>query len=245
MDWIAPAAALAAHRRGEFPLSGVTRQILESLDPFTTVAALRSHAALQPAGPPTIRPRLARRPDGSGQTITPEHPLYAEAMRIDPDGSGTVAAVLTPGVAARLMPTVQRLPAPGLRNSYVVGREGRFVVIDPGPDVDSHVQALMAATGGCIEALLVTHGEGATAAARLSALTGAPHISQPSDGERLALAGCTLQALHHPGHAAQLCWLLEEERLLFTGDAVEPLPDIAAAFDHFAPGQGFLVARPA
>ena len=38
------------------------------------------------------------------------------------------------------------------------------------------------------------------------------------DGERLALDGCHLRAIHTPGHASNhLCYLLEETRMLFTG----------------------------
>src|SRR5690606_17833250 len=41
------------------------------------------------------------------------------------------------------------------------------------------------------------------------------------DGERLETAEFRLQAVHTPGHSSEhLCYLLEEERLLFTGDHV-------------------------
>jgi len=75
----------------------------------------------------------------------------------------------------------------------------------------------------------------------------------------------TLRVLHAPGHAANLlCYLLEQERTLFTGDhmiqgstvVINP-PDgdmgaylralrelLALEIDWLAPGHGFLVARP-
>ncbi|WP_141290992.1 MBL fold metallo-hydrolase, partial [Ideonella azotifigens] len=77
--------------------------------------------------------------------------------------------------------------------------------------------------------------------------------------------GCTLRAVPTPGHASNhVCWLLEEERLLFTGDHVmqgstvvinPPDGDMAAYcaalesllaldLDWFAPGHGFLIAEP-
>ena len=80
-----------------------------------------------------------------------------------------------------------------------------------------------------------------------------------------AQRGCTLRAVHTPGHAANhVCWLLEEEALLFTGDHVmqgstvvinPPDGDMAAylaslrrllelPLDWFAPGHGFLMAQP-
>ena len=86
------------------------------------------------------------------------------------------------------------------------------------------------------------------------------------DGERLVLAdGVTLRVLHTPGHASNhLCYLLEEERTLFTGDHVmqgstvvinPPDGDMQAylasltalldvPLDWLAPGHGFLVAEP-
>ena len=43
----------------------------------------------------------------------------------------------------------------------------------------------------------------------------------PRDGERLQLGDLALTAIHTPGHASNcLCYLLERERLLFTGDHV-------------------------
>jgi glyoxylase-like metal-dependent hydrolase (beta-lactamase superfamily II) len=85
-------------------------------------------------------------------------------------------------------------------------------------------------------------------------------------GERFTAGpGATLRVLHTPGHASNhLCYLLEEERLLFTGDHVmqgstvvinPPDGDMAVylrslqalldeALDWLAPGHGFLVAQP-
>lgn len=61
-------------------------------------------------------------------------------------------------------------------NSFVVGRE-RVMVIDPGPDSTSHLEALKAAIGGRpVEAILLTHThKDHTALARgLKSATGAP-----------------------------------------------------------------------
>ena len=41
------------------------------------------------------------------------------------------------------------------------------------------------------------------------------------NGERVDLGGVSLRAIHTPGHASNhLCYLLEETRMLFTGDHV-------------------------
>jgi glyoxylase-like metal-dependent hydrolase (beta-lactamase superfamily II) len=84
-------------------------------------------------------------------------------------------------------------------------------------------------------------------------------------GERIELAGCELRVIHAPGHASnQLCYLLEEEKLLFTGDHVmqgstvvinPPDGDMRVYLDSlrqlqnediawFAPGHGFLMDKP-
>ena len=88
----------------------------------------------------------------------------------------------------------------------------------------------------------------------------------PAHGQRITAGdGATLRVLHTPGHASNhLCYLLEEERLLFTGDHVmqgstvvinPPDGDMAVylrslhelldePLEWLAPGHGFLVAQP-
>jgi glyoxylase-like metal-dependent hydrolase (beta-lactamase superfamily II) len=85
-------------------------------------------------------------------------------------------------------------------------------------------------------------------------------------GDRIAVgAATTLRVIHTPGHASNhLCYLLEEEKLLFTGDHLmqgstvvinPPDGDMAAYLNSLralldldlewlAPGHGFLVDRP-
>ncbi len=172
--------------------------------------------------------------------------------------------------------------------------EREWTVIDPGPEgpaagEDSHLQALLAAAQhggpGRITQILVTHThrDHSPLAAALSRATGAPVLGrvaahpqwqdpqfapqrEPVHGERLALgAGCTLRVVHTPGHASNhLCYLLEEEHTLFTGDHVmqgstvvinPPDGDMVAYLQSLqallveplqwlAPGHGFLVDQP-
>ncbi|GAA0768905.1 MBL fold metallo-hydrolase [Ideonella azotifigens] len=176
-------------------------------------------------------------------------------------------------------------------NTYLLRAPGgdEVAVLDPGPDdadTEAHLQAVLAAAKpGRITRILVTHThtDHSPAARRLQALTGATLVGRvashpmwqdatfvpdhvPADGERLSLGeGCTLRAVPTPGHASNhVCWLLEEERLLFTGDHVmqgstvvinPPDGDMAAYcaalesllaldLDWFAPGHGFLIAEP-
>jgi glyoxylase-like metal-dependent hydrolase (beta-lactamase superfamily II) len=134
-------------------------------------------------------------------------------------------------------------PNPGVMtgpgtNSYVVGTGDR-VVIDPGPDVSGegmagHLDALVAAAGDRIGWIVVTHThlDHSPAASALAERTGAEVIGfdvrdgftpdrAASEGFTLAGAGFGLRAVHTPGHASNhLCWLLTDERMLFSGDHV-------------------------
>lgn len=133
--------------------------------------------------------------------------------------------------------------------TYIVG-QGEVAVIDPGPMLAEHLEALLAATRGeRISTILVTHdhADHAPLAYGLAEKTGAavlgcePHPDRqaplqdveegvdrlyrpdrtPADGERIAGPGWTLRTLATPGHTSNhLCFALEEEHALFTGDHV-------------------------
>jgi glyoxylase-like metal-dependent hydrolase (beta-lactamase superfamily II) len=133
--------------------------------------------------------------------------------------------------------------------TYIVG-DGEVAVIDPGPLVEKHLQALKAAVSGeTVKAILITHdhADHAPLAAALAKETGAPilggephpgrqappkgveegvdRLYRPTrvlaDGERIQGPDWTLRALATPGHTSNhICYALEEERALFTGDHV-------------------------
>ena len=153
---------------------------------------------------------------------------------------------LVPGVAVELAPGVRRLiaPNPGMMtgpgtNTYLVG-QGEVAVIDPGPALESHVEAIIAAAGAPIRWILVTHThrDHSPAARMLAAETGAEMLGQVApagphqddtfspdralgDGDTLATKVFELCALHTPGHASNhLCYLLAGQELLFTGDHI-------------------------
>ena len=176
-------------------------------------------------------------------------------------------------------------------NTYLLGGGTRneWAVIDPGPLADAHVEAILAAAPGPIRWIFATHthSDHSPACVPLKARTGAMVHGRVADhrewqdasfapdvalrgGERFELPGpagatTTLRAIHTPGHASNhLCYLLEEEKLLFTGDHVMQLStvvinppdgDMAAYLlslrelaeldlDWLAPGHGFLMAQP-
>ena len=199
---------------------------------------------------------------------------------------------IQPGVAIRLSPRILRVTAhnPGAMtgpgtNCYLVGAGDQWSVIDPGPADDSHIQALLDAAPGPIRYILVTHTHEdhspgamplkcATGALLLGRTTGHRHWQDDTFApdrelhheDRLTFAaGSTLRVVHTPGHASNhLCFLLEEERILFTGDHIiqgstvvidPPDGDMGAyirsleallreSLDYLAPGHGTLIAQP-
>ena len=160
------------------------------------------------------------------------------------------------GVVKRVSERVRRLVAPNPSAftftgtcSYILG-EGEVAILDPGPESDAHLQALLAATQGeRVVAIVVTHThrDHSALAARLKAAISAPIVgARPhlfaagpvqgldgshdrayapdlilSDGEIFAIPGVTLQAIETPGHAANhLCFAFTQENSLFSGDHV-------------------------
>lgn len=133
--------------------------------------------------------------------------------------------------------------------TYILGGGSSVAVIDPGPDDPQHIAALLAALGGAdVSHILITHThrDHSPGAAPLQKATGAPtyafgphplpaggiaveeggdHDFHPDrlleDGARLEGDGWTVTALHTPGHISNhLCFALEEEMALFSGDHV-------------------------
>jgi glyoxylase-like metal-dependent hydrolase (beta-lactamase superfamily II) len=122
-------------------------------------------------------------------------------------------------------------------NSYVIDAGGgEAIVVDPGPVIERHLDALIANAserGLRISTIAVTHGhpDHAPAAAPLAAQTGAsvwvhPNSNVPHD-RTFALdgelrAGTTaLRVIDAPGHTFEHVALYEpQERALFTGDVI-------------------------
>jgi len=286
--WIRPAEALQRHRRGDLHLMFPTIKTLEALARFADTAVLMEHARSARTTPP-ITPRPARGRDGP-RMLVPGDYAYAEAEKIDPLGSGHASYEILPGVVTRLCDQVRRItaPNPGFMtgpgtNTYLLGAGDEIALIDPGPADDAHARILLEEARGRIRWILVTHThhDHSPAAALLKRETGAQllgmpppaHARQdqsfrpdrvPAHGDRIEVAGCALRVIHTPGHASnQVCYLLENERLLFTGDHImqgstvvidPPDGDMIAYMAslrllqqedlaHFAPGHGFLVDK--
>ena len=147
---------------------------------------------------------------------------------------------LVPGVPVAIDKLVRRILCdnPGMMtgpgtNTYLVGID-EIAVIDPGPADDAHLDAVAAAGGGRIRWILCTHthGDHSPGAAGLKERTGAEVLAfadrdglvcdrHLADGDVVEGTEFALRTIHTPGHAANhVCFLLERERLLFTGDHV-------------------------
>lgn len=161
----------------------------------------------------------------------------------------------TTGVAEQLEPLVARIlaanPSPFTytgTQTYLVGTTD-LAVIDPGPDLPEHLDALIAAIAGRpVRAILCTHThrDHSPASRPLAAATGAPIIGCAplaldddgprsdaafdrdylpdrvlADGERVSGMGWTIEAVATPGHTSNhLCFALRESGALFTGDHI-------------------------
>lgn len=159
------------------------------------------------------------------------------------------------GVAEQISPLIRRVVArnPGPftffgTGTYIIGH-GEVAVIDPGPDLPGHIEAVLAATAAeTITHILVTHThpDHSPASAAVKRATGAtthgfgPHGtssgSEPGgdgadrdfvpdarlgDGDSVEGNGWTLEAVHTPGHTSNhLCFALAQEKVLFSGDHV-------------------------
>lgn len=111
-------------------------------------------------------------------------------------------------------------------NTWLVLDPPVAVVVDPGPDSDAHLEAVIGAAGGLpITLVLVTHShpDHLPLAARLGERTGARVAAYPELADRDVVRSGKLafEVLHTPGHAGDhLCFRLVEDGAVFTGDLV-------------------------
>lgn len=145
---------------------------------------------------------------------------------------------LAPGVRRIVAGNAGMMTGPGT-NTYLLGHRD-VAVLDPGPDDDRHLEAILAAAGPVVRWIIVTHThpDHSPLTRRLAERSGARVMGLPppddgrqdasfapqhlpADGELLLVGEGRLTAIHTPGHASNcVCYLWEGERLLFTGDHV-------------------------
>src|SRR6476646_8392410 len=90
-------------------------------------------------------------------------------------------------------------------------------VIDPGPDDERHLRAVLDAAGGAVEGIVLTHDhiDHSEGAAQLAQMAGGVDVRHPGAGDD---AG-PFEVLPTPGHSSDsVCLLLG--RVMFSGDTV-------------------------
>ena len=158
------------------------------------------------------------------------------------------------GIADNVTPMVRRIVARNPSgftfhgtNTYIVGH-GRVAVIDPGPMLDEHLEAIVKELEGeTVEHIVVTHThhDHSPAAAplhdRVGGVIWGAHPRPIPDGAKTAESiqrdfapdeklidgtvvegdGWTLESIHTPGHMSNhMCFALPEENILFSGDHI-------------------------
>ena len=197
---------------------------------------------------------------------------------------------ITHGELIRVSPNVRRITAtnasrmtgPGT-NSYVIGRE-ELALVDPGPVEDAHIEAIIKLCGDKLKWVLVTHThrDHSPAAKPIADATGAELIGNVIDNDgfqddsfthartlhqddTIETEEFTMRALLSPGHVSNhICYLVEQDRLLMTGDHVMAGSTVVIIppagnmkhyieslqrmldydIEYFAPGHGDLIANP-
>lgn len=139
-------------------------------------------------------------------------------------------------------------PNPGIMtgngtNAYVIrAANGECMVIDPGPNIESHIDAILAACGGApnLKAIVLTHmhPDHSPAAMPLQAHSNARIYSAftledefqdksfvadmiVSHDQVITLDDLRLRCLYTPGHVDNhMCYLLENDGVVITGDHI-------------------------
>ncbi|HDY81858.1 MAG: MBL fold metallo-hydrolase [Gammaproteobacteria bacterium] len=124
-------------------------------------------------------------------------------------------------------------------NTYLLG-DNDVAVLDPGPAIPAHIDAILQTAGDRIRWIVCTHThpDHSPAWQAVAEATGAQVIgASPADDmfqddtfkpnaelqhdEVLSTGEFTLRAVHTPGHVSNhFCFFLEEEQMLFAGDHI-------------------------
>jgi glyoxylase-like metal-dependent hydrolase (beta-lactamase superfamily II) len=138
-----------------------------------------------------------------------------------------------PGVTCVLAPNPSPMTLDGT-NTWIIGRAGStMIVIDPGPDDDVHLRAIVDAAEGRVAQILLTHGhpDHAEGARRLHDMTGAPvraldpeHVYGGEGlgaGDVVVAGSDEIHVIATPGHTSDcLSFHLPRVGALLTGDTV-------------------------
>ncbi len=144
-----------------------------------------------------------------------------------PDGSRTTHAenLLAPNPSAMTLDGT---------NTWVIGAGDEVIVVDPGPEDESHLRRVTGHLGERrVTQILLTHGhfDHSGGAKRFAGMVDAPvRALDPrhrlgdeglADGDVVTVAGLELHVYGTPGHSFDsLCFWLPEDRAMLTGDTI-------------------------
>lgn len=204
-------------------------------------------------------------------------------MRVAEPGKATRLEGFNTSVSRILGRNPGPMTGPGT-NSYLIGDKVQCL-LDPGPRDDAQFESFMTAIGSNRLAYILvthTHGDHSPGALQLQEATGAELVGLPAPevpghdrsfkpgrqwlhNEVIDCGDYSIRLLHTPGHVSNhICFLLQEEQLLFTGDHIlqgttsvilPPDGDMAAYLESLqslqtlplqalAPGHGELMLEP-
>jgi recombination protein RecT len=162
-EWISPQDALTRHEAGDFFMIFPTIRTLQRLAAYPKVDnVLQACASGKPLW--TSCPRAAHMKCKEVRLMEHE-PAYGELAMVSPYGDVAHELSWQHEQAVPLLRHVMRLTAPNPSmmtgpgtNTYIVGTvEKGYIVIDPGPDIASHIERILRATNGDIVAIVCTH----------------------------------------------------------------------------------------
>ncbi|NNL66903.1 MAG: beta-lactamase-like protein 2, partial [Myxococcales bacterium] len=158
-------------------------------------------------------------------------------------------------------------------NTYLVGSGRARILLDPGQGMPAYLDVLerALARAGCerIQEIVLTHGHpdhmggvdavmerfGAVPVKKMPWPGNDEHygyaIETIGEGSRVTTGGATLRAVHTPGHAPDhLCFVLEEENAIFSGDNVlgvgtTVIPHDSGSLSHYMASLRRLLDEPA
>ena len=154
-------------------------------------------------------------------------------------------------ISKEVLPGIRRIVAPNPSpytlhgtGTYIIGK-GEIAVVEPGPNIPSHIEAILNETKGeKITHILVTHthADHSPAAKPLAKLTGAvimgygPHGEEEGeegadlnftpdyiikDKEVITGANWELECIHTPGHTSNhICYCVKGTKAVLTGDHI-------------------------
>lgn len=162
-EWVRPQDALARHEAKQFFMIFPTVRTLQRLASYDKVTdVLRACASEQALWTSCPRAGLM---NGKEARLMEHESAYGELAMVAPYGQIAHELSWQHDRPVWLLQHVMRLTAPNPSvmtgpgtNTYIVGTPQKgYVVIDPGPDITSHIERIMRATEGDIVAIICTH----------------------------------------------------------------------------------------